>query len=383
MNDKNIPLKYFSDYFFENISCGYPNQIQITSLCNAKCIFCSNEQNPFKIERYKFRDLSEIKKVIWANDFMDGDIALNESLPGRISEGEAFLHPQFFDILYEIRKKFLNNIIISTNGSLLTEKFITELSKYNPINITISLPSINKSNWMETFRLSEENFNNAFNSFDLLRRYNIGLRASMVPMPSWFGWDDIENTISFLSQKISNIIIYSPGFTRHTDKEVIDKLVFDKREMADFLDLMSIKYKIAIDWTLHPDIALEDIDINIFKNLLLSTYERKHKSLWLTSEASYDRFKILMSEISKGIPADYDILKINNHTYGGNIECSGLWTLDDIRRDLNELLTTYKPDVIFMNGNFLDKYGFDLLGNNIVDFIDEYHDIYFHVFKKV
>jgi len=43
----NIPLRNFSDYFFENVSVGYSNQIQITSTCNAKCIFCSNEQNPF------------------------------------------------------------------------------------------------------------------------------------------------------------------------------------------------------------------------------------------------------------------------------------------------------------------------------------------------
>ena len=60
---ENIPLKTFSDYFFESVSIGSTNQLQISSICNAKCIFCSNEQNPFDIKRCSFRPLEEIEKI--------------------------------------------------------------------------------------------------------------------------------------------------------------------------------------------------------------------------------------------------------------------------------------------------------------------------------
>ena len=113
-----IPLKNFSDYFFENVATPIggnqlaANQLQITSACDAKCAYCSNESNAFETLLTKFRDVKEIEKVLYATEFINGSIILNESLPGRISEGEALIHPKFFDILDLIRKKFRNPIAL-------------------------------------------------------------------------------------------------------------------------------------------------------------------------------------------------------------------------------------------------------------------------------
>ena len=368
----NIPLRNFSDYFFENIAIGAQNQLQITSICNADCVFCSNNQNPFDIERYKFRDLQEIKKIIWSLDLLgNNDIALNESLPGRISEGEAFLHPQFFNILHEIRKKFNNVISINTNGSLLTEGFIQEMSKFNPFNIRVSLPSCNKENWKKSFNMKDDDFETALKSFQLMRNSNINVSSALVPMPNWFGWDDIENTIKFLSTASEDIIIYSPGYTKHTNADVVDKMKFDKTELADFLHNMSVKYNSIINWSLNPKLQLE-INNQAIKDISRQIFINKHESWWLTSKSSYTRFVDFMKKASEQIPIKYQTLIVENETYGGNIESSGLWMINDLRLSINKKLKeSDKPDIIIMPGNFIDKYGFDLSGDNIIDFVDE------------
>jgi len=362
-----IPLKNFSDYFFESIAINAPHQIQITSVCNAKCIFCSNEQNPFDIKRSQFRSIEEIEKIIWASGEIRGPIAINESLPGRLSEGEAFLHPQFFEILNIIRRKYQNPIKITTNGSFLTNDLIKKLSNFNPIEIQISFPSITEKYWTETFNLDNLKFKNAKAAFSLLKYNNINVFASIVPMPAWVGWDNIEETIKFFSnENIKNILVYAPGYTNYTPQKVIEKLIYNKEELSSFLNKMSKKYNISFDWSLDP---FDELYINydaILFNMKQSYLSEINKINWLTSKAAFTRFKKIIESFSRKIPIENNVLQIENLTYGGNIECSGLWTIDDLRKQI-----TTKNEHIMLPGNFLDKYGFDLQGENINDFFKE------------
>ena len=376
-----IPLKNFSDYFFENVSVNAPNQFQITSLCNAKCIFCSNEQNPFEIKRCEFRSLEEIEKVVWATPLLDGPIMLNESLPGRISEGEAFLHPKFFEILNVIRRKFKNTIKITTNGSMLTTDLIKKLSTFNPIEITISFPTVNLQHWKEVFGLKDDHYYTALNSFQLLKSYNIGIFGSITPMPSWIGWEELENTFKFLSGNVKSIIIYAPGYTKDTKSTVIDKLKYDKMELSLFLEKMSRKYSFIYNWHLDPRKALY-VNFDSIVNNLYAFYEKGHrKFLWLTSESSEERFRDLLDKLALGIPVKNTVLAVKNDTYGGNIECTGLFMINDLSKALNEYLSIHeKPDHIFIPGGFMDKYGYDLCGNNIMDFFKKYNQISIWIF---
>ncbi len=363
-----IPTKNFSDYFFENISTDAINQIQIASKCNGNCIFCSNNQNPFKIHRCDFREIDEIEKIIWSMpDDMPYEIILNESLPGRISEGEALLHPKLFEILSLIRNKFQNNVIqITTNGSLLNNDLIKELKKFTPMLIRLSLPSTKKEYWKETFSLGDNDYNNAINSISLLRQNNINVESTIIPMPSWVGYKDIEETIKFINSYFLNqVLIYAPGYTDKTKKEAVKKMEYNKLELSDFLQEMSKKYSIMFHWSLDPNIFLS-IDSNSIENILKFFWKNNiQESCWLTSVSSYDRFKILMEQLTRNVPIKYEIIPVNNNFYGGNIECTGLWVINDIK-DLN-----LKNRNIVLPNNFLDKYGFDLTGKNIVDFTKE------------
>lgn len=375
--ERNIPLKNFSDYFYENVSINLaPGQLQITSACNAKCFFCSNEQNPFKIERYKFRDLDEIKACVFQMDHnYRAETYLNESLPGRISEGEAFIHPQFFEILDIIRRKFNNVISTSTNGGLLSEEFISRLSRYGPMNITISFPSVNKDNWIKTFGLSEDAFYNALNAFGMGRQYGLNMKASMVPMPSYFGYNDIENTIAFFAnQQLDNILIYSPGYTNRTKPEVVDRMKYDKDEMSDFFYDMRRKYRIAIECNLDPRIEL-NLNYQLLKNIVINSFHNNTYDWIFTSNSAFSRIKEKTLQMMREFPSHIDFFAVDNKTYGGNIECSGLWMIDDIEEKIKECLTKFqKPQNIYLPGVFIDAFGFDLQGKNIIDLQEKYRE---------
>jgi molybdenum cofactor biosynthesis enzyme MoaA len=371
----NIPLKEFSDYFFENISVGYANQLQITSVCNAKCLFCSNDQNPFEIQRCSFRPLEEIEKVVWSTSEINGSIHLNDSLPGRISEGEAFLHPDFFKILRVIRNKFNNPINITTNGLMLTSDFVTQLKDFNPLEISISFPTIDNTHWKESFGgLNDEQYYIVINSFSHLASCGIRIFANVTPMPAWVGWDELEKTFEFLSQKVQHFTIYAPGYTKHS--KIIDKLVYDKMELSLFLEKMSEKYLFTYSWHLDPRNALY-VSYDLITNNIRLAYERGCKTfLWLTSVAAKERFEELLTKLSIGIPVSNTVITVKNNMYGGNIECAGLWMIQDVQDALDDYLSkNATPNQVFMPKGFLDKYGFDLCGDNVVDSFKKYSNL--------
>lgn len=370
----SIPLKEFSDYFFENISTGSTNQLQITSICNAKCLFCSNEQNPFDIKRCSFRPVEEIEKVIWGTSEINGPIHLNDSLPGRISEGEAFLHPDFFTILRIIRNKFNNAIGITTNGSMLTPELIKQLKEFSPIELSISFPTIDKEHWKESFGLTDEHYYTVINSFSHLLNYGIKIIANVVPMPSWLGWEELEKTLEFLSNKVSHIIIYAPGYTK--DSKIVDKLVYDKMEMSLFLEKMGKKYSFTYSWHLDPRTVLNISYDLITSNIWFSYNQKCRNFLWLTSVSAKDRFEELLKNLSIGIPINNTVLEVKNRVYGGNIECVGLWMIQDVYDTLGDYFSkNINPDQIFIPRGFLDKYGFDLCGNNIIDLFKKHSNL--------
>lgn len=369
----NIPLRNFSDYFFENISVGYSNQLQISSTCNAKCIFCSNEQNPFDIKRCSFRSLEEIEKVVWATSEINGPIHLNESLPGRISEGEAITHPDFFKILQVIRGKFNNMIKVSTNGSMLKPDFIKQLKNYLPFEVNVSIPTINREHWKESFNLNDEHYYTAINSFSLMNSFDVRVTANTTPMPSWLGWDELEENFKFLSQNVQYTTIYAPGYTR--DSKIIDKLKYDKMELSLFLERMCKKYSLSYSWSLDPRKALY-ISFDLITNNIWNAYNIGRRNfLWLTSVAAKERFDKLLFELCIGIPINNTVIDVPNNVYGGNIECVGLWMIKDVDEAIHSYCSKNdKPDQIFIPRGFLDKYGFDLCGDNIMDLFKKYNN---------
>ena len=237
-------------------SGGRPNDLSISAVCNNRCIFCSNDLNPFPIRSGIFRDLEDIKHQLSLMEVHGGPIFMSESLPGRIAEGEAFLHPHFFEVLKLIRRKFLaNKLCFTTNGSMLDEPFLKELSRFRPIEINLSMHSTRPELWARIFGRSEKVAAKTLDSLRLIKQYHFDLAGSIVTLPRMCGWADIEQTFStFVDHGAAHLFLWWPGYTVMTPPEVLELLECPVEEYLAFADRMKARHGPTI-W-LQPDMNL-------------------------------------------------------------------------------------------------------------------------------
>ena len=195
-------------------------------------------------------------------------------------------------------------------------------------------------------------------------------------MPAWIGWDELEKTFEFLASNSNHIIIYAPGFTKYSKN--INKLEYDKMELSLFLEEMSKKYSFTYSWHLDPRHTLYINFATITDNISFVYYSNKSRNiLWLTSTSAKNRFEELLQKLSIGFPINNTVLEVKNNAYGGNIDCVGLWMIQDIYDALDEYFSkNVNPDQIFIPKGFLDKYGYDLCGNNIIDLFKKHYNLH-------
>jgi uncharacterized radical SAM superfamily Fe-S cluster-containing enzyme len=101
--------------------------VEITDRCNLSCPVCYAGSSTD--ERLKHRTLDEVKKMLDA-------VVANEGEPDvvQLSGGEPTLHPQFFEILDECRKRPIRHLMVNTNGIRIAteEGFAERLASYLP-----------------------------------------------------------------------------------------------------------------------------------------------------------------------------------------------------------------------------------------------------------
>ncbi len=101
-------------------------EIELTKKCNQKCIHCWNESGNGSVIR-----LEKLEEIV--DEFREKG-GQNLKLTG----GEPFLHPSFFNFVEYSKEKGVRNIEITTNGSLINEDNVKFLSKYiNQLNISL------------------------------------------------------------------------------------------------------------------------------------------------------------------------------------------------------------------------------------------------------
>ena len=98
-------------------------QVELTEACNLRCKFCYNSQQP----KYN-------KRVFEMLDKLADQGVMQVNLTG----GEPLAHPQFFEILEYACKKF-PNVVILTNGSLMTNEVLEKLHQYDVTSVNISI----------------------------------------------------------------------------------------------------------------------------------------------------------------------------------------------------------------------------------------------------
>jgi uncharacterized radical SAM superfamily Fe-S cluster-containing enzyme len=122
--------------------------IEVTDHCNLRCPTCYASSSP---ERLTHRSMEQIRAML--------DLAVkNEGEPNiiQISGGEPTLHPNFFAILDEVKKRPVKHLLVNTNGLKIAqdEAFATRLATNSPgLEVYLQFDSLhNKS--IEVLRAS-------------------------------------------------------------------------------------------------------------------------------------------------------------------------------------------------------------------------------------
>lgn len=327
-----------SIFFQEWLAAGQPpEQLSISAVCNARCLFCSNRMNPFPVRQNVFREIEDVKlQLSLGSANHEGGIHMSDSLPGRISEGEAFLHPRFFEILTLVREKFLTNRLhFTTNASLLDEPFVRKLAPFRPMEINVSLHSAQPKLWARIFRTTEKRARTALSSLALLKAHHIDFTGTIVPLPRICGWDDLEKTFGFLVDAgARSIILWWPGFSEKTPADLRKQIECPWDEFEDFVRHIQKKYP---RFPIVPQPNLLELRKLPVKRILNFTLQGNLKTfggafrqvLWLVSEAAYPELSGMVAQSAQEVPNEHHVFPVKNRSYGGNIRVSGLLMVSD------------------------------------------------------
>lgn len=128
----NTPQRYGCPYDCglcpEHMQHSCLSLIEVTDLCNLRCPVCYAESGPHRGAN-AHRSMDTIRKMLDA-------VVSNEGEPDvvQISGGEPTLHPEFFSILDEAKKRPIRHLMVNTNGVRIAREpgFAERLASYQP-----------------------------------------------------------------------------------------------------------------------------------------------------------------------------------------------------------------------------------------------------------
>lgn len=138
--------------------------------CNLRCAYCWAQKKVWKPEKFgKFYTPSQVFQKL-----------NNMDLPlMRISGGEPTIcKDHLFEILSLNPKDKL--FILETNGILLDEQYIRELSKFKNIYIRVSLKGVDEETFEKITGAEGKFFKNQLRALELLEKYRIKYRPALL-----------------------------------------------------------------------------------------------------------------------------------------------------------------------------------------------------------
>ncbi len=110
--------------------------VNVGGSCNHKCLFCWTHDNTYPIGNKKFLSDSELASLVKAFHALGGDAC------AIMGDGEPLFSVNFriTKKLAELTGKFSMNMLLFTNGELLTRQTIKQLTRLNPkISFVVSV----------------------------------------------------------------------------------------------------------------------------------------------------------------------------------------------------------------------------------------------------
>ncbi len=229
-------LKNLSDWADYKSSL-YGNLGAVSGCCNADCIFCYEKGNPLPY----VKDLISVEEVETRIKYYSHEKEKGLPTPTRIPL-EPFCNPHFLKILNLIRESDKYVFRIITNGGLLTEDTIKELSRLQPVLLCVSLNSTDPLIRNKIMREPMKHTMTALESVPLLQKYKIIFVGSVVAWPS-IPLGDLKKTIQFFDDHDARVIrVLLPSYSKYfsdqplfkTDKvwqDIVDTVLYLRQKI--------------------------------------------------------------------------------------------------------------------------------------------------------
>lgn len=171
-------------------------QIELTGYCNMNCKHCRAKEEPktfFEDDNYNL-----LLELI--------DQEKGEDFKLTFSGGEPFLHPKLYEFIYKAKKHNIENIVVTSNGSLVTDQFLQKVDnlKFKNFIIQVSLDSLDPS-VHDDFRGYDGAFSKCDKLLDKLKQFD-NLHSSIRMTITRDTIDDMENMVKYAISKKCSII---------------------------------------------------------------------------------------------------------------------------------------------------------------------------------
>jgi len=170
-------------------------QVRCTSFCNMNCSFCSTAAGPYSKE-HKTNYIVDIDYLIEEVERV-AKIKGDKLIIFLDSVGEPTSHPDFVKLVEKLKKiKEVSEVIVITNGTLLTKEKIGALENAGLTRINLSLHSLDDKKSKGLFGMVNYNIKRIIDVVNYIKNSKIDLMITPVWLPG-VNDEDIEEIIRF------------------------------------------------------------------------------------------------------------------------------------------------------------------------------------------
>lgn len=222
-------------------------RIVLTTQCNYKCKYCFAEGEENK--EIRILPIEKLKLVLkTAKEFGINKI--------KLTGGEPLLYPKMEELLEYIREINIDYVDLTTNISLLTQKNIELLNRYQVNALTLSLNTLNRKKY---------EYLSGFSNFDLVKenlertiqKFKGKIRINCIIFDEKYDEKDYQSIINLCQEKNLGMRLIEPsvveGFPITYTKEKFEKFTNKLRKKADKViesDCNSVEYLFFGNWYL-------------------------------------------------------------------------------------------------------------------------------------
>lgn len=206
-------------------------QVEVTGCCNMHCKHCRAAEQPKKM----------INKEQMTKIFDFANLVKSDNFKFTFSGGEPFMNPNLYEYLLLAKSKGIDQIVITTNASLITDDMLERLNSLNLsfLCIQISIDSI-YPDIHNAFRKYPKAFEKCEEILDKIKKYeNINSSIRMTVTKDTL--DQVDKMIDFAISK--NCKFLGLGSVIPFGNASNGELSFTKNDKKNFMELVSQKSK--------------------------------------------------------------------------------------------------------------------------------------------